>query len=100
MQASCSLCWLCIALIFSVCVIGPGGTHSLDVSGGWRVGEVKGGVLPRHPPEGFQVLAELLQAVSGRNKLLLTPLNQSLLHHLHTDGLQPGNLKEGRYEQH
>lgn len=56
-----------------------------------------GEASPRHPPEGFQVLAELLEAVSGRNELLLTPLNQSLLHHLHTDGLQPGNLQVGRH---
>lgn len=74
-------------------LVGFGGRWS-GVGAWWGEGKAS----PGHPPEGFQVLAELLEAVSSRNKLLLTPLNQSLLHHLHTDGLQPRNLREGRHE--
>lgn len=45
-----------------------------------------------HPSEDLQVLVEVVSAVFGRNKLLLTPLDQSLLQHLHAGSLQPRNL--------
>lgn len=46
-----------------------------------------------HPSEDLQVLVEVVTAVFGRNKLLLTPLDQSLLQHLHAGSLQPRNLE-------
>lgn len=37
-----------------------------------------------HPSEDLQVLVELVSVLFGREELLFTPLNQSLLQHLHT----------------
>lgn len=45
-----------------------------------------------HPPEGLQVLVKLVSTFFGCKKLLFTPLNQSLLQHLHTCSLEPSNL--------
>lgn len=37
-----------------------------------------------HPSEDLQVLVELVSVLFGCEELLFTPLNQSLLQHLHT----------------
>lgn len=47
-----------------------------------------------HPSKGLQVLAEVVSTFFGGKKLLFTPLNQSLLQHLHTHNLEPRNLGE------
>lgn len=49
-----------------------------------------------HSPEDLQVLGILVSSLIGREKLLFTPLNHSLLQHLLTRSLEPCNLGERR----
>lgn len=49
-----------------------------------------------HPSEGLQVPAELVSVLFGCKKLLLTPLDQSLLQHLHTCSLELFDLSGSR----
>ncbi len=53
-----------------------------------------------HPSKGLQVLVELVSALLGRNKLLFTPLNQSLLQNLNTHTPEPGNLGKKTHRMH
>lgn len=51
-----------------------------------------------NPPEGLQLLVKLVSTFFGCKKLLLTPLNQSMLQHLHTCSPEPMNLREYQQE--